>query len=331
MARDRGGPDLALQLLEVPVTDISTGAATTTRPVALFGEGYGLDEAEMEFYAEQYLGDLDDGRPPYASPLLAGDVSGVAPAHVITAEYDMLRDSGEAYAGRLEGAGVETTLHRRLGHNHGSSVLWQDLASGARVDGRGRRRAAPSLRRRGRLPVDRGGRRSADRCASRGRSHSPVPGRRPLQHRDRAARPPRRPDLLRPGSVSATGSAGCSSRRCMLPASRPGASSASMLPLRSRSSMQPPASRPIPSTSQARPTASSALSSPSSRLEVTTLHVGTLALATDPPRAAIAELAEREARTRALVVDPNVRPAVIEDRDAYLSRFERLVSVADLV
>ncbi len=65
--------------------------------------------------------------------------------------------------------------------------------------------------------------------------------------------------------------------------------------------------------------------------EVTTLHVGTLALATDPPGAEIAELAEREARTRALVVDPNVRPAVIEDRDAYLSRFERLASVADLV
>ncbi len=124
MARDRGGPDLALQLLEVPVTDISASAANHAS-VALFGEGYGLDEADMDFYAEQYLGDLDDGRAPYASPLLAGDVSGVAPARVITAEYDMLRDSGEAYAGRLEGAGVETTLHRQLGHNHGSSVLWQ--------------------------------------------------------------------------------------------------------------------------------------------------------------------------------------------------------------
>ena len=124
MARDRGGPELALQLLEVPVTDISTGAADHPS-VALFGEGYGLDEAEMEFYAEQYLGDPDDGGAAYASPLLAGDLSGVAPAHVITAEYDMLRDSGEAYARRLEDAGVETTLHCRLGHNHGSSVLWQ--------------------------------------------------------------------------------------------------------------------------------------------------------------------------------------------------------------
>jgi acetyl esterase len=124
IARDRGGPELALQLLEVPVTDISTGAADYPS-VAMFGKGYGLDEADMDFYAEQYLGDLVEGTSAYASPLLAEDVSGVAPAHVITAEYDLLRDSGEAYARRLEESGVKTTLHRRLEHNHGSSVLWQ--------------------------------------------------------------------------------------------------------------------------------------------------------------------------------------------------------------
>jgi fructokinase len=61
------------------------------------------------------------------------------------------------------------------------------------------------------------------------------------------------------------------------------------------------------------------------------LHVGTLALAIDPPGTAIAELAEREACSRGLVVDPNVRPAVITDRVAYLSRFERLAGIADLV
>ena len=138
MARDRGGPPLALQLLEVPVTDISAGAADHPS-VALFGEGYGLDRADMEFYANEYLADPADGSSPYASPLLADDLTGVAPAHVITAEYDMLRDSGEAYARRLEEAGVETTLHRMLGHNHGSSVLWQTLGTGARMDGRGRR------------------------------------------------------------------------------------------------------------------------------------------------------------------------------------------------
>lgn len=124
MARDRGGPPLALQVLEVPVTDISGGAAGHPS-VALFGEGYGLDRADMDFFRNEYLAESAAGSDPYASPLLAGDLAGVAPAHVMTAEYDVLRDSGEAYARRLEHAGVETTLHRKLGHTHGSAVLWQ--------------------------------------------------------------------------------------------------------------------------------------------------------------------------------------------------------------
>ncbi len=65
--------------------------------------------------------------------------------------------------------------------------------------------------------------------------------------------------------------------------------------------------------------------------DVAALHVGTLALATDPPASAIVDFAEREARLRTLVVDPNIRPALIEDRNIYLERFERLSSVADLV
>ena len=124
IARDRGRPQLALQLLEVPVTDISHGAADHPS-VALFGEGYGLDRADMDFFTKEYLADLADGSNPHASPLLADDLAGVAPAHVMTAEYDVLRDSGEAYARRLEQGGVPTTLHRKLGHTHGSSVLWQ--------------------------------------------------------------------------------------------------------------------------------------------------------------------------------------------------------------
>lgn len=61
------------------------------------------------------------------------------------------------------------------------------------------------------------------------------------------------------------------------------------------------------------------------------LHVGTLALATDPPASDIVDFAEREARTRVLMVDPNIRPAVITDRAAYLKRFERLCTLADLL
>jgi acetyl esterase len=124
MARDLRGPQLTLQMLEVPVTDISDGA-NDHPSVALYGEGYGLSAAEMDFYAAAYLAKPADGSNPYASPLLASDLAGVAPAHVITAEYDVLRDAGEAYARRLAEAGVETTLHRAPRHTHGSSVLWQ--------------------------------------------------------------------------------------------------------------------------------------------------------------------------------------------------------------
>jgi acetyl esterase len=124
MARDRGGPDLALQMLEMPVTDM--GARSSDHPsVALFGEGYGLERAGIEAFQDDYLPDRRDREKPYASPLLAHDLSGLPPAHVITAEYDPLRDSGEAYARRLQDAGVRTTLHRYLGQTHGSSNLWQ--------------------------------------------------------------------------------------------------------------------------------------------------------------------------------------------------------------
>jgi len=124
MARDRGGPPLALQLLEVPVTDMSEEAAEYPS-VGLFAEGYGFDRADMEAMIGTYLADPSDGANPYASPVRARDVSGVARACVLTAEYDLLRDSGEAYARRLERAGVETTLRRMSGHTHGSAVLWQ--------------------------------------------------------------------------------------------------------------------------------------------------------------------------------------------------------------
>jgi acetyl esterase len=124
MTRDRNGPPLALQLLEVPVTDMSDGAAGHPS-VSLFGEGYGLDRRHMDEFSRTYLTNPADGSNPYASPLLADDLAGVAPAHVLTGEYDILRDSGEAYARRLENAGVRTTLHRQPGHTHGSGTLWQ--------------------------------------------------------------------------------------------------------------------------------------------------------------------------------------------------------------
>jgi acetyl esterase len=127
MARDRGGPALSLQLLEVPVTDMSEGSREHAS-LELFGDGYGLDRENIEGFTADYLPALSDRESSYASPLRASDLGGLPRAHVMTAEFDPLRDSGEAYARRLEEAGVETTLHRFAGQTHGSSSLWQSWA-----------------------------------------------------------------------------------------------------------------------------------------------------------------------------------------------------------
>jgi fructokinase len=65
--------------------------------------------------------------------------------------------------------------------------------------------------------------------------------------------------------------------------------------------------------------------------DVVALHAGTLALATDPPGAAVAAFVEREASKRVLMLDPNIRPTLIGDRSGYLKRLDRLVAIADLV
>jgi acetyl esterase len=127
MTRDRGGPRLCLQMLEVPVADMSEQARLQPS-MTLFGNGYGLDTAVIEEFVEAYLPRPADRQSRYASPLCATDLTDLAPAHVITAEYDPLRDGGEAYAARLQEAGVRTTLHRFNGQTHGSSVLWQTWA-----------------------------------------------------------------------------------------------------------------------------------------------------------------------------------------------------------
>jgi acetyl esterase len=127
MARDRAGPSLALQLLEVPVADMSE-RSLEHGSLTLFGAGYGLDRANIEAFTADYLPSLSDRESAYASPLRASDLRGLPPAHVMTAELDPLRDSGEAYARRLQEAGVKTTLHRFAGQTHGSSSLWQSWA-----------------------------------------------------------------------------------------------------------------------------------------------------------------------------------------------------------
>ena len=115
MAADRGGPEIAFQLLIYPVTDVNF----KTVSYGDNAEGYGLTKVTMEWYWEHYLESSDDASNPYAAPLQAKSLAGQPPALVITAEYDPLRDEGEAYAKRLSEAGVATTATRYDGVIHG--------------------------------------------------------------------------------------------------------------------------------------------------------------------------------------------------------------------
>jgi acetyl esterase len=114
MARDRAGRQPTLQLLIYPVTDCSFDTPSYRENA----EGYGLTLDDMQWFWGHYLTREEDGRQPYASPLRAADLSGLPPALVLTAEYDPLRDEGEAYAARLRQAAVQVSLVRYEGLIH---------------------------------------------------------------------------------------------------------------------------------------------------------------------------------------------------------------------
>lgn len=116
MLRDRGAPcQPRLQILIYPATDLSRQDWPSYQECS----AYGLSTEEVRWFGDQYVPDPQDQRQPYASPYLATDLSGLPPALVITAEFDVLRDDGEAYARRLEEAGVPVACSRYLGVTHG--------------------------------------------------------------------------------------------------------------------------------------------------------------------------------------------------------------------
>ena len=82
-------------------------------------EGYGLETAGLAPYNAFYFGSGADPADPRVSPIKREDLSGLPPALVITAEYDPLRDEGELYGERLADAGVDATVSRYAGANHG--------------------------------------------------------------------------------------------------------------------------------------------------------------------------------------------------------------------
>lgn len=129
MARDRRGPELRLQVLLYPVID----AAIDTPSYEANATGYLLTRDAMRWLWDHYLPSPEAGQDPYASPIRAADLSGVAPALVITAEYDPLRDEGEAYAARLRSAGVPVEHFRFDGMIHGFFEM--PVVSTARRDG----------------------------------------------------------------------------------------------------------------------------------------------------------------------------------------------------
>ena len=119
MARDRQGPALRFQALVYPVTDVADMSDTTYPSRVENGTGYFLTTAAMAWYRTQYLADERDAGHPYCSPIAAGSLADLPPAYVLTAEYDPLRDEGEAYGARLADAGVPATVRRAPGLFHG--------------------------------------------------------------------------------------------------------------------------------------------------------------------------------------------------------------------
>ena len=114
-ARD-GGPAPVTQILIYPATDMTS----RRRSRELFREGFLLTDSEMDWFEDNYLGpERTHAEDPRASPLRADDLSGLAPALVVTAAFDPLRDEGEDYAAALRAAGTPAVLRRFPGFIHG--------------------------------------------------------------------------------------------------------------------------------------------------------------------------------------------------------------------
>jgi acetyl esterase len=115
--RDRGEAGrLAGQILLYPVAGYCD---PPTKSYVEMAEGYGLTRKGMEWLWGHYLNDQSEAKDFRAAPLMASSLAGLPRAFVVTAEYDVLRDEGQAYARRMEADGVDVTHEFALGMNHG--------------------------------------------------------------------------------------------------------------------------------------------------------------------------------------------------------------------
>ena len=144
-ARDENGPRITFQVLEVPALDLTMGSPS----IAMYGGGeYPLSKADLDMCIEAYLRSPIDATDPYASPLLAEDLSNLPPALILSSEFDPLQMDGSRYADRLADAGVAVTFTLGEGQVHGSSqftkllpesAAWRDQVVAALREHRGDR------------------------------------------------------------------------------------------------------------------------------------------------------------------------------------------------
>lgn len=126
MAAERGGPEICLQAPIYPVIE----ANFDTQSYRDRGDGPILSKPMMEWFWRQYLNEPSEAKHSHVAPLYSKHLSKVAPALVITAEHDVLRDEGAAYALALKEAGVSSVHKDYLGVPHGFVTMWHAIDLG---------------------------------------------------------------------------------------------------------------------------------------------------------------------------------------------------------
>jgi len=114
MARDQSGPKLSYQVLIYP----AVGMRGDSKSMDLFASGYVFGREELEWAYGSWIHSPDQLNDPTVSPILADNFSNLPPAYVVSAEYEVMRDDIEDYAGLLSEAGVPTVLRRFDGTVH---------------------------------------------------------------------------------------------------------------------------------------------------------------------------------------------------------------------
>lgn len=115
-ARQENGPKIAQQVLLYPVTNLNNVETTSYHEYADFPT---LTKEDMDWFIQHYINEETDKQNPFVSPALACDLSGLPPALIVTAEYDVLADDGRDYAQKLKEAGVDVKLIEAKGLPHG--------------------------------------------------------------------------------------------------------------------------------------------------------------------------------------------------------------------